>query len=349
MASVVCSRLPAVGLLLCIFWPRDAEAFVVNHPEPEKSKDVELFQFVLHNDDKWDLVLDQKILINDHIRPPYQGKDVNPGHREIMRLFNNDATQVSPYTVLHRVLNKFKWSGSHINYAINVLQTAFLCTTFTFVSMQIELIALIDHKIHDLEHEHESMNIKMVTNILLNDSWKILTVFIDKQAVVQSDLELMADLSYKYTELAINNEDNKIYVLKLIQTEIEKIIAAKCVRTESDVMYKLLGVDVNYGYIIGHESTYKDVLVVYENLAEKLMETYEEFNITSMDYTNWKQILDFQCPIFKNINLYVKVDDILNDDPLGKSILNEKKKKQESIIDSLGQPSLVLKTNTAED
>lgn len=347
MISVVCSKLSAVGLLLCIFWPLDAEPFVVKHPEPEKAKDLELLKFVMHNDNKWELVLDQKILINDSILPPYQDKDVNPEIRELMRLLNSDATQASPYTVIQKVLNKFKWSGSFINYGMHVLQTAFMCTTFTFLSMEIELIALIDHKINDLKHEHEQMNLKMVMNILLNNAWKMLTVFFDKQAVVQSDMELMADLSYKYTELMINNGVTKIYVLKLIQTNIDKIIAAKCVRFESDVMYKRLGINVNYGYILGHESSYKDVLSVYENLTDKLTDVYEEFNITSMDYTNWKSILDFQRPIYKNINLYLRINELLKDDPLGKSIPNENKNKHESLIERLGQASAVLKTNTA--
>ncbi|VVC33057.1 Hypothetical protein CINCED_3A004487 [Cinara cedri] len=338
MVSTVYFRLSAFGslLLLYAFWPRDAEAFVVKRPDPGKSKELELFQFVMLNDLKFRLVLNQKIRIDDRMLPPYQGEEVNEQVRESLRLFSNDVTHITPYPVLKKVLRNFWWLGSLIDYAASVLQVAFMCTTYTFVSTQMELIILMEKKLN------QDVEFKKITNKTFEDAWKTLTVFMDKLGAVHSDLEMLADLSYEYTELALKNETNQMHVLRLMQTEIDKIINSRCVRNDHEFIYGFFGIGANHSHLSGTESTHNEILDVFEILNEKLMQMYEEFNIKSMDYDNWKQILDFRTPIQKDINLYLKIDEMLSGDDVGKHILKGKMDRREKIIRNLSPRGMEL-------
>lgn len=322
-----------VGFSLCVHLDQSTTTvggFAFDSPDAKVSGNLSLLEFVVQNDDDWLLVFNQKIKLTYENLPPYHGIDVDNDTKTKLRLLDEGVIEIAPLSLIQKVLKDFAWLGSYVEYASYVLHTAFMCTTFELVLLQMDLVLMLDKLYVGVEGEIDDD-----TRALTDEAWLTLAVFMDKLTAVKSGVDMMADLSYQYTKVAVVKRKDQVYVLGLMKKEIESIVDGQCYRMETSEIHGHFGIRDDFEKLNGTEPT-KDMIVdTFNRASVGIMEMYNGLNVKTMAFENWEQILDFQIPIKKNINLYLKIEKLLVNDTLGEKMLNDQREKVKSIMEDL--------------
>lgn len=153
-------RLTVFALCTClsaVVIPSDG--FAVKHMDRNYYKNLELIEFVLEHDSVWWPVLNQKVKIDPELMPGYANdEDLDAETRKELLLMDNDEngqqpTVITPLPVIRKVLQKFSWLGTYVDFAVHVLQSAFMCTAFEFLKVQVLLTRAMYAKIVQTEAE----------------------------------------------------------------------------------------------------------------------------------------------------------------------------------------------------
>lgn len=330
------SRFWVVVGVSCLFQSFPARGFVVEHLYPEKfSKNTELLEFVLRNDHAWKFILNKEIKLADDSRPPYHGTaedGISTEVEQTLRLIEATEITVTPLSIIQRVVGEFRWLGSYIDYAVFVLNKAFMCTTFEFLEFQIELIKLLESK---SSSSLPGVVWEVNADRSLIKAWASAVQFIDKVAAMLGDLEILTDLTYEYNELMLENPGRTVLVLSLMAKEIGKFTESHCGRTDNKAILKHFGVMPTLEYLNGKAAKYSEVEKAFNQVVRGMIKMFGELDIKTMPMNNWIQILDFKIAVQEHINLYLKIDKILDQDEEGQKILKAKKAKTENKLKEL--------------
>lgn len=333
---------------------RPATAYVLGRVDADATAKVRLFEHVLRNDRDWRLVLDQRIVLTDANRPPYgldcaDGDDLcagrgdhvrDPAVRELVRLLDAGASDVTAATVLQRVVNRFAWLGSYVHYAAYVLRIALTCVTYTFVSLQIDLLILRENVRNALaastktDEPASTTAAQPAADTAMEDQWAMLAVFVDKLASTHGDLRQLAVLSVVLTEFANPNsgyDHYKEHLLRLVKQNMDAAIDRNCVRAQTDDLYVQFGVKRTHAHL-EKDAVNKDpgcIAKAYDQASVTMMDLYDGLNIVTTGMDHWKQILDYQLPVTMGVNFYMQIDEALKNDDVGKQILMKKWKLSE--------------------
>lgn len=293
---------------------------------------MELLEFVLNNDRAWKLILNQKIKVENENRPPYHDADedgIATDTKQKLRLIEVTEVVITPLLIIQQVRDKFWWLGSYVDYAVFVLNEAFMCTTFEFLQFQIELIEVLESK------SSSSPGVDWENNAdrPLIRAWASVVQFIDKVTTMLGDLEVLTDLAYE--ESMLENPGRTVQVLNLIAKEIGKFTESHCDRTENKVILEHFGVMTTREYLNGDAAKYNEIEKNFNQVVRGMINMFGELDIQTMPIKNWIQFLDFKIAVNEHINLYLKIDKILDQDEKGRQILIERGAKTEQKIRDL--------------
>lgn len=326
-----------VGVLwLQRFWSLvPAHGFAVGrHPLQKETKNVELMESVLRNDRAWRFVLDRKIKLSPDSRPPYFHEfELSADAKQTLGLIDDHPAEVvltAPLPIIQTVLNRFRWLGSYVDYAVFVLHKAFVCTTYEFLRFQIDLIKRLAKKA-----ESGSPAWQSVADRPLTRAWTSVVTFVDKVTAMHGDLEMLTDLAYEYTVFLVEDPERSVHVLTLMAREIEEFTGSECERIEDVAILRHFGVATNPDYLSGDAASYKEIENVFDRVVRGMIAMFGELNAETMSMKNWVQVLDFKIAVREHINLYLKVDKILAKDEIGMDILKQKEDKYERKLKEL--------------
>jgi len=133
----------------------------------------------------------------------------------------------------------------------------------------------------------------------------------------------------------LENPGRTVQVLNLIAKEIGKFTESHCDRTENKVILEHFGVMTTREYLNGGAAKYNEIEKNFNQVVRGMINMFGELDIQTMPIKNWIQFLDFKIAVNEHINLYLKIDKILDQDEKGRQILIERGAKTEQKIRDL--------------
>lgn len=295
----------AFGLLCFASWPRPDGAYVVNDKlATGRANTMELFAFVLNNDVPWRPVLTQKIKSDSLQGPLYHDEQTEAGARDKLRLVDGQAKLITALPVLKKVLNRYSWLGSHLNFAARVLSTAFSCFTYQNVSLVVKMILLMEYR-YELEVTKHPAGIHQHRKDVLMDMLSAFVLLMDKLAAVHSDLHLLANLLFKYDESIYSVKIVQMNDIRALQSKINNRIVKQCEVQGQKTVLENLGITYIEGSPTNPKTTLYYVKVVIDKIIQHLLITYDSLKIESLPLGNWSQITDYQTAVGKKIDPFI--------------------------------------------
>lgn len=293
--------------LLCFFLPRSAKAQVVRYENEEISKKLELINFVLDNDDRFLMVLHEKVKVDDIFYPQYHTKEeVDLKTYEKLKLLDFEVTMISPYSIMKSVANNYSWFGSHIQFAANTFSRAFMCFSFKNVLLTLEMIQAMDEQfVKDDIRKSSILEDKSVFRSALSS----LTMLMATLATMHSELQDLADLVFEYVEITLSSQDCMFIDIRKFRKIINNKINCGCEEFDRNQFFKTLGLN-DESKISYTEATPEEINIQFNTFINKLEAIYEGFNVKLMPITIWQQVLNYKFPSSLNVNMHLNIDNI---------------------------------------
>lgn len=277
-----------------------ADAFAVARLRPDRSQHwLDMFRFVLANDDRWRPVLAQMVRVTERTRPPYQD---DRDARAVLRLpaaaVTADGRHLWPLAVLRAVVDEFAWLGSYVDYAAIVLREAVTCFTYTNVALIMELTMAMDDQWRHAVAANPEYRAAPHRDVLW-DAVAAFAVFADKLAAVLGDLQPLVDGLSAYARGARTTDaDVSRSSLGPARDEVRELIRSRC-HNDPDAagraaVYSKVRVDV--APWLASEPveavTLQMVKSLFDRVVERLLRVYEGLHVRSFPPDLWTQISD---------------------------------------------------------
>lgn len=302
----------AAALLLHCWWvPSGVGSSIVGPRNRDVFKNLELLEFVVRNDQAWRFVLKQQIRVNDREDrlPVYHYAYYNAPDSEVwhsLYLIDDGAAVTSPMPVIKRVLHHHRWFGSHIEYAVRVLNTAFVCTTYGFLQVQIELIVLLMTK----KKKAATDDIAAVDDRPVAKGIELVVQFVDMLAAVHGSLLFLSDLANEYVRITLERPDNELAALQIMAQRVRVALDAECVAIKRDtVILEFSDAKMKFDYLNEETVTDCEINTVLNSVTAGMVDTFDRLNVETMPPSSWIQILDFGTAVRRHIDAIVVVDE----------------------------------------
>lgn len=340
MTTVCLLRSMTVGVTLAYWWSAAHASMTANHYEPDSvtGRKLRLIEYVLSRDDHFRPILEQKIKID---RPPYHDDDddadMDPETKSSLQLVNGGgggegSTVISTLHVLQSVRGSFPWLGSYVEYATRALATAVTCHAYTSVSLLMELVQGMEDA-YAVEKTSSPDAAKAMDGASYEATWFALAIVADKLAAVNGHLGRMVDMTYTYDKLKrADGAHDQSTTLQLIRDELNMMIGKQCVRPEPERVYADLGLDASSSPPPKAGASQADYKSAFERFVDRLVAVYSEFGVHAISLKNWAQILDFDIPLSKDVNVDLYLDQMIADDPIGWRIIRDSNRQLKETI-----------------
>ncbi|KAF0769158.1 eukaryotic translation initiation factor 3 subunit A-like [Aphis craccivora] len=280
-----------VLLACCVQWsllPRCTASMVtdIEHPEPSFASRMELFEHVLLNDDRWLLVLKEKVRV-DKVRVRYEVTENNKNVLdEHFRLVEEGLVETTALDVIQKLMDKCPWSGTCVNYT-------------AFVLSRVKRVDATARK--QIEVGSDKLD------VMLDDVRMTFAVFMDNMAVVDGDLKVLSAGLYDYDSGDEESSDIvQINMLGALLTEVEKKLTEECHKTSEIEMIE--NMEQYYTAQTSDDSSLSTALTDFNNLVNCVIQIYDLLNVQTMPMETWIRVLEYRVPISKNINLFRDVN-----------------------------------------